>query len=74
MLFAYFSPEVTLPVVTALAAAFGFIIMVCGAPFRLAAKVIRAALTGRKPSTDAGDPTRRDVAPDATESHADSHG
>jgi hypothetical protein len=43
MLFAYFSPEVVLPVASVVAAAFGFIAMVGRAPFRLAARGFRSA-------------------------------
>jgi hypothetical protein len=42
MLFAYFTPEVTLPLATVLAGAFGFILMVGKAPFRWAGKGFRA--------------------------------
>lgn len=40
---AYFTPEVMLPMASVLAAAFGFLVMVGMAPFRLAAKGLRAA-------------------------------
>ncbi len=43
MVFAYFTPEVTLPVASAVAAIFGFIMMVGRAPFRYAARSLRAA-------------------------------
>jgi hypothetical protein len=48
MLFAYFTPEVALPVASAVAAVFGFIMMVGRAPFRFAAKGLRAASRGWK--------------------------
>lgn len=41
MLLAYFAPEVALPVASALAGVFGFLLMVGRAPFRLAAKGFR---------------------------------
>lgn len=47
-LFAYFTPEVALPVASALAAAFGFLMMIGRAPFRLAARGLRAVFRGRK--------------------------
>jgi hypothetical protein len=48
MLFAYFSPEVTLLVPSVVAAAFGFVLMVGRAPFRLAARGFRAGMSGIK--------------------------
>jgi hypothetical protein len=48
MIFAYFSPEVALPVASALAAAVGFLMMVGRAPFRFAARGIRSGLRGLK--------------------------
>jgi hypothetical protein len=48
MLFAYFGPEVTLPVASILVAAGGFIMMIGRAPFRFAARVIRSAIRGLK--------------------------
>jgi hypothetical protein len=48
MLFAYFSPEVTLPVATALAGAFGFLLMIGKAPFRWAGRGIRALIRAFK--------------------------
>ncbi len=48
MLFAYFSPDVTLPVATFLAAAAGFIMMVGRAPFRFAARGIQAGFKALK--------------------------
>jgi hypothetical protein len=45
MIFAYFSPEVTLPLATALAACVGFILLVGRAPLRVAAKAFRYATT-----------------------------
>lgn len=41
--FAYFAPEVALPMASALAAAVGFIMLVGRAPFRLAGRVVRYA-------------------------------
>ena len=38
MIFAYFSPEMTLPLASVLTAALGFIMLVGRTPFRLAAK------------------------------------
>jgi hypothetical protein len=38
MIFAYFSPDVTLPLATVVASAVGFIMLVGRAPFRLAAR------------------------------------
>jgi hypothetical protein len=48
MLFAYFSPDVTLPIASILVAAGGFIMMVGKAPFRFAAKGIRAVIRAMK--------------------------
>lgn len=42
MLFAYFAPEVVLPIASVFAAGFGFIVMVGRAPFRYAARWFRA--------------------------------
>lgn len=42
MLFAYFAPEVVLPIASVFAAAFGFIVMVGRAPFRYVAQWFRA--------------------------------
>jgi hypothetical protein len=47
MLFAYFAPEVALPVASVLAAAFGFVMMVGKAPFKLAARALRSAFKVR---------------------------
>jgi hypothetical protein len=44
MVFAYFAPEVALPLASAVAAAFGFILMVGRAPFRFAARGLRAVM------------------------------
>ena len=52
MLFAYFAPEAVLPVASVLAAALGFVMMIGRAPFRLAARGIRAVLKGRKNGRD----------------------
>ncbi len=43
MVFAYFTPEAVLPVASVVAAVFGFIMMVGRAPFRYAARGLRAA-------------------------------
>jgi hypothetical protein len=48
MLFAYFTPEVVLPVASLVASVVGFVMMVGRAPFRLAARGVRAVLGGRK--------------------------
>jgi hypothetical protein len=42
MVFAYFTPEVALPVASFVAAAFGFLIMVGRAPFQFVARGFRA--------------------------------
>jgi hypothetical protein len=47
MLFAYFGPEVTLPVASVLAGALGFIMMVGRAPFRFIGRLFRGG--SRKP-------------------------
>jgi hypothetical protein len=46
MLFAYFAPEVTLPLASVVAAAFGFLVMLGRAPFQFAARVIRSLRRG----------------------------
>ena len=49
MIFAYVGPEVVLPLASVVAAAFGFVMMVGRAPFRLASRWLRAARSvGRK--------------------------
>jgi hypothetical protein len=48
MVFAYFTPEVTLPVASALATVVGFVLMVGRAPFRFAARRLRAAMSKEK--------------------------
>jgi hypothetical protein len=48
MILAYFTPEVALPVASALAAALGFLMMVGRAPFRWAGRGIRSGLRGLK--------------------------
>lgn len=48
VLIAYFAPEVALPVVSALAGVFGFLMMIGRAPFRLAAKGFRRITGGRQ--------------------------
>jgi hypothetical protein len=45
-IFAYFGPEVVLPVASTAAAVFGFFLMIGRAPLRFAARVFRR-LTGR---------------------------
>jgi hypothetical protein len=59
VLFAYIGPDVTLPLMSMLAAVFGFIMMVGRAPIRYAAKVLRRAKNwmrslgkGNRPPTD----------------------
>jgi hypothetical protein len=47
MILAYFSPEVVLPLTSVVAAVFGVIVMIGGAPFRFAARAFRAAF-GKK--------------------------
>jgi hypothetical protein len=49
MVFAYFSPEMTLPLASVLAATFGFIMLVGRAPFRLAARSWRYLVQKFKP-------------------------
>jgi hypothetical protein len=46
VLFAYISPDVVLPVASALAAVMGFLLMIGRAPFRLAARGFRSAARG----------------------------
>ena len=46
--FAYVGPEVVLPMASVVAAAFGFVMMVGRAPFRIAGRWIRAVRTGGK--------------------------
>ncbi len=53
MILAYVGPEVVLPMASVVAAAFGFVMMVGRAPFRIAGRWLRAARTSRK-----GDPGR----------------
>jgi hypothetical protein len=43
VIFAYFAPEVTFPLASALAASVGFIILVGRAPIRLASRAVRYA-------------------------------
>jgi hypothetical protein len=52
MVFAYFAPEVALPVASAVAAALGFLMMVGRAPFRIAARGIRAVMRGGRKVTE----------------------
>jgi hypothetical protein len=61
MLIAYIAPEVALPVVSALAGVFGFLLAVGRAPFRLAAKGLRKLTGGgrdaeKEPGHDAARP------------------
>ena len=46
VILAYFGPEVTFPVVSAITAAVGFIMLVGGAPLRFAGRGLRKAVTG----------------------------
>jgi hypothetical protein len=55
MVFAYFAPEVALPVASAVAAALGFLMMVGRAPFRFAARAFRAATRGGEKTADRPD-------------------
>jgi hypothetical protein len=48
MIFAYFAPEVVLPMASVLAAGFGFIMMVGRAPFRILARSLRARGAGKR--------------------------
>jgi hypothetical protein len=48
MIFAYFAPEVVLPVASAVAAVVGFILLVGRAPFRFAGTGLRAGVRGLK--------------------------
>jgi hypothetical protein len=48
MLFAYFAPEVVLPVASVVTATIGFIMMVGRAPFRIAARGVRSGWRGVK--------------------------
>ncbi len=48
MLFAYFAPEVILPVASVVTATIGFIMMVGRAPFRIAARGVRSSWRGVK--------------------------
>jgi hypothetical protein len=48
MVFAYFSPDVALPVASVLAAAVGFIMMVGRAPYRVVARIFRSGLNRLK--------------------------
>ena len=44
MLFAYFTPDVAMPVATVLAAGVGFIMMVGRAPIRFVRRIVRSGL------------------------------
>jgi hypothetical protein len=44
MIFAYFAPEVVMPMASALVVGFGFFMMVGRAPFRFAARTWRSGL------------------------------
>jgi hypothetical protein len=55
MVFAYFAPEVALPLASALAAVVGFLMMVGRAPFQFVARAFRAVKGGRKPLTEKRD-------------------
>ncbi len=52
MVFAYFAPEVALPVASVVAASFGFLLMVGRAPFRLAGRAIRAIMRSGKKAAE----------------------
>ena len=52
MILAYFSPEVVLPVASVVTAVFGFVMMVGRAPFRVAARSLRACARGLKRAID----------------------
>jgi hypothetical protein len=52
MLFAYFTPEVIMPVASVLAGAFGVILMVGRAPLRYAARGARWIARGWKKTVD----------------------
>ena len=52
MVFAYFAPEVVLPVASVVTAAIGFIVMVGRVPFLIAARGLRAGLRGLKNRSD----------------------
>lgn len=56
MVFAYFTPEVALPVASVVAAAFGFIMMVGRLPFQAASRGLRALTNGRKKMFQKHDP------------------
>jgi len=61
MVFAYFAPEVALPVASAVAAAVGFLMMVGKAPFQFAARAFRAAKGGGKRATEKRDQSTSDA-------------
>jgi hypothetical protein len=50
--FAYFTPEVTLPLASVLAAVFGFIMLVGRVPIQFAARCFRAAARGARSLVD----------------------
>jgi hypothetical protein len=52
VLFAYFTPDVALPVASAVAAVFGFIMLVGRTPIRIAAKGFRWAARGMRSMVD----------------------
>jgi hypothetical protein len=52
MLLAYFAPEVTLPLASVVAAAFGFLVMLGRAPFQFAARVIRSLRRGSQQAAE----------------------
>lgn len=55
MVFAYFAPEVALPVASAIAACLGFLMMVGRAPFQFAARAFRAVKGDGKKVTEKQD-------------------
>jgi hypothetical protein len=67
VLFAYFGPEVTLPVASALASVIGCLLVVGRAPFRFAARAFRAAVRVVRPTGKGADP-RATPPPDDLES------
>jgi hypothetical protein len=60
VIFAYFSPEITFPLASALGACVGFIFLVGRAPFRVAAKALRfASMPFRRARNQSQKPTDR---------------
>jgi hypothetical protein len=54
VIFAYFTPELTFPLASALAAAVGFIMLVGRAPYRLITRTVRSGLSRFKKGTGPG--------------------